>query len=182
MNRFDDRITAPHTRFSSSPIIGCFLLNDTAMAPTYGTSSSACFDLYANITGEAVKGWNTNNDKFFLHTKDGVVDFPPNTRMLIPTGVIFDIPEGYSLRLHPRSSTALKQGLTLVNCEGVIDEDYTHETFLALVNTSSEIIKVSNGDRLAQGELVKDTRAMVYNVEEAPSSTTRNGGFGSTGK
>jgi dUTP pyrophosphatase len=43
---------------------------------------------------------------------------PPQERALIPTGLIFDIPEGYSIRIHPRSGMALKYGLILANCRG----------------------------------------------------------------
>ena len=38
--------------------------------------------------------------------------------VLIPTGLIFDIPEGYSVRLHSRSGLRWKDGIYLTNCEG----------------------------------------------------------------
>jgi dUTP pyrophosphatase len=51
--------------------------------------------------------------------------------MLIPTGLIADIPEGFSVRIHSRSGLAFKQGVYLTNCEGVIDSDYVDPNYFA---------------------------------------------------
>jgi dUTP pyrophosphatase len=93
-----------------------------------------------------------------------------------------DIPQGYSVRLHARSGTSLKQGLVLANAEGVIDSDYVEEVFVMLHNISGNAVTINHGDRVAQAELVKNVE---YSVEETPArplpKTNRQGGFGSTG-
>jgi dUTP pyrophosphatase len=95
---------------------------------------------------------------------------------------VFGIPRGYSMRVHPRSGIAWKNGVTVFNCEGVIDSDYTHETYVMLVNNSTERFTIKNGDRIAQAELVPVV-SHVFTVTHDPITTTSNriGGIGSTG-
>ena len=52
------------------------------------------------------------------------------------TGYAFAIPEGYYVQLHPRSSMP-KMGVTLANCTGIIDWDYTGEIIIALQPSTS---------------------------------------------
>ena len=66
----------------------------------------------------------------------GRVQINSTERMLVPTGLIFDIPAGYSVRLYPRSSLALKQGLTLANNVGIIDSDYVQPVYMMVYNIS----------------------------------------------
>jgi dUTP pyrophosphatase len=95
---------------------------------------------------------------------------------------IFDIPESYSIRLHPRSGLALKQGLTLANCEGVIDSDYINPLFVAILSTSAVEATIKDGDRIAQLELVLNVNASIVETYNPPQQkSSRTGGFGSTG-
>jgi dUTP pyrophosphatase len=78
---------------------------------------------------------------------------------------------------------ALKYGLVLANCEGVIDEDYVNETQIIVLNTSDEIMKIYHGDRIAQGELVRYEQAEIEETWQLPTQkSNRVGGFGSTGR
>jgi dUTPase len=79
---------------------------------------------------------------------------------------------------------ALKYGLTLTNCEGVVDEDYTYETKLIMMNTNSkDSIKIYNKDRVAQAELVAYEQPLLAEIQIRPGlKTDRVGGFGSTGE
>jgi dUTP pyrophosphatase len=87
------------------------------------------------------------------------------------------------LRGHPRSGLALKQGLTLGNAEMVIDSDYFHETMVILVNTSSVDVEITDGDRVAQAELVRQLRYTMVETNDAPQQkTNRTGGFGHSGR
>jgi dUTP pyrophosphatase len=77
---------------------------------------------------------------------------------------------------------ALKQGITLINCEGVIDSDYVDPTFITLYNSSDSAVTISDGDRVAQGELIKNEQYALASITEKPAQkTSRAGGFGSTG-
>ena len=93
------------------------------------------------------------------------------------------IPRGYSVRLYPRSSLALKQGLTLANNVGIIDWDYVEPVFAMIVNISGDVKYVNNNERICQGELFKDVKCILDEIDEKPDrKTDRDGGFGSTGK
>ena len=163
--------------------LNVFKLRDDARLPVYSTERSTCFDLFAHLEdGEAISGRSVYNRDIRTIVIGGTLTLQAGDRMMIPTGLIFDIPEGYSIRIHPRSGLALKSGLNLVNCEGVVDEDYVNPTFVLIQNTSLSSVQILNGDRIAQGEIVKVDRAEFVNVSEAPTQKTdRNGGFGSTG-
>ena len=150
--------------------------------PKHQTAQSACFDLAFQTAGKRdYKGYSHMN-KPFTRELGSRLTIAPGERVLIPTGCIMDIPEGFSVRLHARSGTSLKQGLVLANAEGVIDSDYVEEVFVILHNISGNAVTIENGDRIAQAELVSN---IIYNVEETPArplpKTNRAGGFGSTG-
>jgi dUTP pyrophosphatase len=106
----------------------------------------------------------------------------PGDRVLVPTGLIFDIPAGHSLRIHPRSGLSYKQGLVLANLEAVIDSDYIEETFIILTNQSDVDQTIYHGDRIAQAELIKSEEYVLWEIFDAPTQKTdRVGGLGSTG-
>lgn len=150
--------------------------------PQHQTQGSACFDLSFQGYGKnRVKGFNRMN-KPVERIMQSCMTLSPGDRMMVPTGLIMDIPEGYSVRLHARSGTALKQGLVLANAEGVIDSDYVEEVFILLHNISENAQTINFGDRVAQAELVKNE---VYEIAETASrpsvKSSRVGGMGSTG-
>ena len=160
-------------------------LHPEAQAPVYSTTDAACFDISLCTYGKmAFKGYDESGKEFTrLLTTDGGVLLCPKDRVLAPTGLIFDIPKEYSIRIHPRSGLSLKEGLTLANAQGVIDSDYMEETFVMLTNLSSRNINIPNLSRICQGELVKNNRASFDEIKERPTrdNTNRKGGFGSTG-
>lgn len=150
--------------------------------PNHQTKGSACFDLSFQNAGKGkIHGYSSKN-KPVERILQANITIAPGDRMLIPTGIIMDIPEGYSVRLHARSGTSLKQGLVLANAEGVIDSDYVEEVFIILWNISENSVTITTGDRVAQAELVKNEE---YTIEQTASrpihKSTRTGGFGSTG-
>lgn len=165
------------------PILKYYKLTPGAIAPGFATKNSACFDLTCHWErGQHIKGYDGHNllketkamsDTFHVFTRE---------RYLIPTGLVFKIPEGYSVRLHPRSGLALKLGLILGNNEGVIDSDYYHEVYIMIANASFACISIENNTRLCQGELVREIQYDLEETFEAPGQTTdRIGGLGSTG-
>lgn len=157
--------------------------------PNYETIKAACFDLAAYIPkNSSVTIFTNSGDKHeLLSNHDGsngknYITLFPHERALVRTGLIFDIPNGYSMRIHPRSGMALKYGLILANCEGIIDEDYVQETKLIMINTSAESVKIYHGDRIAQAEIVSYFQVGIYETFEKPEQkSNRVGGFGSTG-
>lgn len=166
--------------------------------PIYATEGSACFDLCFQINREtfpdlalaAIHGYDATNKKIErpYNPLDNSVRIRPGDRLLFPTSMIFDLPYGSSMRVHPRSGISLKQGLSLINCEGVVDCDYVEEAFIPIVNHSNVSVSVELGSRLAQAEIVLisgirlNRKNTLFNrVNAPPVRTTRAGGFGSTG-
>jgi len=154
------------------------------LIPEYATEYSACFDIYADIENREIKTYDRNNHRISFDIVGNKFLLNPGQRALIPTGFIFEIPKEYSMRLHSRSGLAWKNGICLMNGEGIIDSDYPNETFVMLLNASSEPFELSHGDRIAQGELV-DLVECSFKVmskdRKFGNTTTRKGGFGSTG-
>jgi len=170
------------------PILGVYKIHPEAVMPKEATQGAACFDISACIVpGQTINCYDMCNLKVpyhYIEPADGpeTITIEPGGRVLVPTGLIFDIPEGYSLRLHARSSLAWKKGLMLANSEGIIDHDYYHETFVMLYNFSSTYAVIEHGERIAQAELVPVNRCHITEIVDAPTQKTdRVGGFGSTG-
>lgn len=166
--------------------------NKNAIIPKYATLKSACFDIHACLDSGAKIKCFTSNHIFYMGTLheslhiakcvNNTIFVSPNCRMLVPTGLIFNIPEGHSIRLHPRSGLSFKNGIVLANSEGIIDQDYKEEVFVPIYNISHKSFEIKNGDRICQAELVKDLRVeLVETKDEISKSGDRNGGFGSTG-
>jgi dUTP pyrophosphatase len=158
--------------------------NHEIVLPKFGTEQAACFDLSYQPNGKyEYTGYNAFNSSFTRPIKqDGRMIIMPGDRIMVPTGLIFDIPEGYSIRIHPRSGLSYKQGLVLANLEAVIDSDYTNETFILLSNLSENPQIINPGDRIAQAELVVQLKYDISETAFAPvQKTDRIGGMGSTG-
>lgn len=110
----------------------------------------------------------------------GVV-LTPRARALIPTGLVFEIPDGYEVQIRPRSGLALKHGLTLANAPGTIDADYRGPIGVILINLGLEPYTVVHGARIAQMVLASVARANFVLAEELGATARGAGGFGSTG-
>jgi|TARA_B110000977_G_scaffold200598_1_gene291718 dUTP pyrophosphatase len=168
----------------TKPKLQIYKLFDEAHLPAYATDWSACFDLRASIrVGDEVTVMDFNDVKRKVVYQNGI-SLSFGERALIPTGLIFDLNEEQSMRIHPRSGLAWKNGITLANAEGVIDADYIQQTFVMLLQTSdsSEPFVIHDGDRIAQGEIVINEQVIFTVTDTLPEvKTDRVGGFGSTG-
>jgi len=103
-------------------------------------------------------------------------------RTLVPTGVFIELPNGYEAQIRPRSGLAIKQGITCLNTPGTIDADYRGEIKVILINLSSEIQTINDGDRIAQMVIVPVEQIEWQAVENINETTRGAGGFGHTGK
>lgn len=160
-----------------------YKLHDDVTIPIKATAESACFDFHAYLTeGTELKVEDNDLYQSNIVTSYGSVTIGPRTRMLIPTGLIAEIPKGHSIRIYPRSGLSFKHGLALSNQVGVVDSDYVEEIFISLINLSNTPKKIIHNMRIAQGELVAHQWYRVRETVEKPvSSSDRVGGFGSTG-
>jgi len=110
------------------------------------------------------------------------VEVGPGERAMVPTGIAVAIPDGYAGLVLPRSGLASAHGLTMANAPGLIDAGYRGEVICAVVNLDrNEPVKIARGDRIAQLVVVAVPELDPVWVDELPSSTRGEGGFGSTG-
>lgn len=130
--------------------------------PTYATTGASGMDLRASFNKPAT--------------------LRPLERVLVPTGLFIELPEGFEAQVRPRSGLAIKQGITCLNTPGTIDADYRGEIKVILINLSGEEQVIAPGERIAQ-LVVQKTEKVAWIPVEALSPTGRNtGGFGHTGK
>ena len=163
--------------------LGVFRLHNDVEVPSLATEKSACFDINAYLRrGETVIAYNQYGHKKEMILDQDCIDMIPQWRYLIPTGIIFDIPPGYYIKVHPRSGNALKNGLITANNVGIIDEDYVEECNCIMINIGHDALEVCHGDRIAQAELRRTEHYSIEKIQERPKQKTdRDGGFGSTG-
>lgn len=127
--------------------------------PEYKTRDSVGCDLY-NI-GESVKLY-------------------PLDRVMFPTGVRIQLPEGYEAQV--RSRSGLNRNFGIVCPTGTIDADYRGEIGVILYNLSREPVTIMHGDRIAQLVISPVIQAEWDWVEFLEKTDRGDGGFGSTGK
>ena len=107
----------------------------------------------------------------------------PGQITLVRTGLVIEVPTGHCLAIFARSSTPLKRGLMVANGVGIIDPDYSgpeDEVLIQVLNISGKEVRVSRGDRLAQGIVLPAPRVTWNEVTEIRNLT--RGGFGVTGR
>ena len=134
---------------------------DNAVFPQYKTKGSAGADICA-----------------FLEES---ITLKPMERALIPTGLFFEIPEGFEIQVRARSGLAIKNGIACVNSPGTIDSDYRGEIKVILINLGSEDFVINNGDRIAQLVVSPVTIGNFLKTDFLEASERGEGGFGSTG-
>ncbi len=107
----------------------------------------------------------------------------PGERVSVRTGIAVAIPEGCAGLVLPRSGTAAKHGIALVNGPGLIDSGYRGEVRVLLLNTDrAEPFDVVVGDRIAQLMLVRFESPPAEESDSLDETPRGSGGFGSTGR
>jgi dUTP pyrophosphatase len=91
------------------------------------------------------------------------------------------LPPGYEAQVRPRSGLALKNGVTVLNAPGTIDEGYRGEIGVILVNFGKEPFKVEKGAKIAQIVIAQYTRAEIIEIAEFDDTERGDNGFGSSG-
>jgi len=136
-------------------------LSPNVTLPSYQTEHAAAMDVHA----------------FIAESKT----LQPLERAMIPTGLAFEIPEGYEMQVRARSGLSIKHGLTMVNGVGTIDADYRGELNILVINLGQEPFVIEPDMRIAQ-LLVTKYDKVSWQVAEVLSETDRGAsGFGSTG-
>ncbi len=131
--------------------------------PAYETRGAAGMDLRAAIDA------------------DKPLVLAPGKRALVPTGFVFEIPEGFEGQVRPRSGLAAKNGVTCLNAPGTVDCDYRGEVKVILVNHGEEDFTITRGMRIAQMVIAPFVQARIAEALETTETERGAGGFGSTG-
>lgn len=131
--------------------------------PAYQSEYAAGFDLLAAVPD------------------DEALSLDPGERVIVPTGLVFELPQGYEAQVRPRSGLALKHGITVLNSPGTIDADYRGEVKAMLINLGSGRFLIQRGDRIAQAVIAPVTGVEIVTAKMLSDTSRGRGGFGSTG-
>ena len=138
-------------------------LHPDAVIPMRATDGSAGMDLHAVL--------------------EAPLTVEAGGRVRIPTGIAIGLPSPETVALvFARSGLAVKHGLTLSNCVGVIDSDYTGEIQVGLINQSDTAYTVQPGERIAQLVIMPVLQPTVIETDTLEQTARGDGGFGSTGR
>jgi dUTP pyrophosphatase len=130
--------------------------------PDYATVGSSGMDIRASL--------------------ESSLSIKPLERVLVPTGISIELPQGYEAQVRPRSGLAIRQGITCLNTPGTIDSDYRGEIKIILINLSQEDQVINPGDRIAQMVVQKCEQVVWKEVEDIEATERNTGGFGHTGR
>lgn len=134
-------------------------LKEDAKEPFKKHDGDAGYDLFAYVDGQ--------------HT------IMPGELAKIATGIAISLNDNSVGLIHDRSSMASKQIATV---GGVIDEPYTGEISILLINHSKQPYEIKNGDKIAQILIQPVVKAKFNLVKELKNTARGDKGFGSTGK
>lgn len=142
--------------------LGFTKLHPDAFTPKYNYSSDSGFD---------------------LHSVEDVT-IGPFGRVLVPTGLSFDIKDGYEIQVRSKSGLAINQGLMVLNSPGTVDNGYTGEVKVIVFNTNNHEVNITRGMKIAQAVLCPVVNGGWVDLEENDTVENKdrgNKGFGSTG-
>ena len=134
-------------------------INEKAIIPNYAHEGDAGLDLYSV-------------EKLVL---------APGERVLVHTGIKIELPKNTEAQIRPRSGLALKNGISLVNSPGTIDEGYRGEIGVIIINHGLESFTVEEGMKIAQMVIKPVWRVEVEEVVSLSDSERGEKGYGSSG-
>ena len=138
------------------------LVSEDAVFPSYAYPTDSGFDLHST------------ND----------LEIGPFGRALVPTGIKLSFVEGYEIQVRPKSGLAIKQGLTVLNTPGTVDQGYTGEIQVIVFNTNNHTVTIPKGMKIAQAVLcpvMNGKFVLLKEVDNVKDKDRGDNGFGSTG-
>lgn len=148
--------------YTPKRVLNYVKLNDDVPNPKYNYEGDSGFDLYS--------------------TEE--ISIPPFGRALIPTGLTFDIPDGFEIQVRSKSGLAINQGLFVLNSPGTIDSGYLGQVKVILFNTNGVEVIIKKGMKVGQAVLspvVNGKWVTLDRVEKIGEKDRNDNGFGSTG-
>jgi dUTP pyrophosphatase len=138
------------------------LVHKDAVFPKYAYESDSGFDLHS--------------------TED--LSVGPFGRILVPTGIKVSFDEGLEIQVRPKSGLAIKQGLTVLNTPGTVDQGYTGEIQVIVFNTNNYTVVIPKGMKVGQAVLCPVVNGKYVRFEKVDTINEKDrgdNGFGSTG-
>ena len=164
-------------------------LTETAIIPTYAHSTDSGMDLYYDgesieLEPTAMVEVPTGNYIITEYERIPETEFVlvNAKRYLLSTGISIQLPPNTEAQIRPRSGLALKQGLTVLNSPGTVDEGYSGEIKVMIVNLGNDTAIITRGDRIGQMVIAPVIRCQITEVNMLGESDRGSEGFGSTGK
>jgi len=114
--------------------------------------------------------YNYGSDSGFdLHSVEDVV-IPPFGRALVPSGLCFDIKDGYEIQVRTKSGLAINQGLMVLNSPGTVD-CFSEDMKILTINGEKTINELRINDVVFSFneqtlEIEKDVIINIFNTEE----------------
>jgi dUTP pyrophosphatase len=128
--------------------------------------------------------YNYDSDSGFdLHSVDEI-EIPAFGRALIPTGLSFDIQDGYEIQVRTKSGLAINQGLMVLNSPGTVDNGYTGEVKAIIFNTNPTSVTIPKGMKVGQAVLCPVVNGGWVDLQQTNKINEKergSNGFGSTG-
>jgi len=155
-------------------------------SPSRGTSKSAGLDFYVPNYSEEYLAVIKEKNHYLQIDEKGIL-IHSLKRVLIPSGIKVAVPEGYDLCVHNKGGVAVKKGI--IFGAQVIDEDYTGEVLISMINVSDESQLITWGEKITQmilrevnyesaEECTIDKLNLIYSLR---NSERGDGALGSTG-
>lgn len=156
--------------------INCTVDGEDVILPKYESECASGMDLRA---------WKyslpTNLKEVLEFSEDGFV-LNPLERVLVKTGLHIELPPDTEAQIRPRSGLALKNGISVCNTPGTVDEDYRGDVGVILINISNTPFVINKGDRIAQMVFAKVKKFNLNIVDQLSNTLRSQGGFGSSGR
>ena len=138
--------------------------------------------VYKSVNPEPM--YHYDSDSGFDLRANEKVTLQPFERALVPTGLHINVPARCEVQVRPKSGLTIKRGLTVLNTPGTVDEGYTGEIKVILINLSQETQIIEFGDKIAQAVIcpvVQGRDVVLKRVQEIKDKDRNENGFGSTG-
>jgi len=154
-------------------------LHKDAIIPTRSNPTDSGLDLYS------IEDVQIHQGQYKTVLTGIAIQLPKPIQMgvyPIELGVDFRQTVVLEAQIRPRSGLAAKNGITIINSPGTVDNDYRGEIKVILRNEGNEIFYIKKGDRIAQMVICPVFIPEITEVKELDDTSRGDNGFGSTGK
>jgi dUTP pyrophosphatase len=163
---------------SDIPEIKMKMLFEDAIVPEKAFPTDSGFDLFVY---KFEKLYNFFSEVEVIPEEISEMVLSPGERILINTGIAATVGPGYEIQIRPRSGLALKNGLTVLNTPGTIDEAFRGMLGVIIINHSFVSQTITKKMKIAQMVVCPVVLCQIRIVTDLDETARSAGGFGHTG-